>query len=130
MFDCAKGDITGETLFLGYGIFFWDMNHTINKEQNWWTFFINLLYPIIFFGILPFIVVVRKVYHFWQQKIPLKDKILTSLIYVSIILFIAFTIFYIYAWFFDPDIIGFWCFIIILFAILPAIFVFKKLRHK
>jgi len=43
-----------------YGIYFSDIDHTINKEQNWWTFFINLWYPIIIFGILPAIFVIKK----------------------------------------------------------------------
>ena len=60
MLGCTKDDQTKEILFMGYGIFFWDMNHTINKEQNWWTLMISLWYPIILFGILPAIFVVKK----------------------------------------------------------------------
>ena len=60
MLGCSDNDRTSQTVFLGYGIYFSDIDHTVNKEQNWWTFFINLWYPIIIFGILPAIFVVKK----------------------------------------------------------------------
>jgi hypothetical protein len=60
MLGCAKDDQTGETLFISYGIFFWKMSHSVNQEQNWWTLFFNLWYPIILFGLLPTIFVVKK----------------------------------------------------------------------
>ena len=60
MLGCAKDDKTGETLFISYGIFFWKMSHSINQEQNWWTFFFNIWYLIILFAILPAIFLTRK----------------------------------------------------------------------
>jgi len=60
MLGCADNDRTSQTVFLGYGIYFSNIDHTVNKEQNWWTFFINLWYPIIIFGILPSIFVIKK----------------------------------------------------------------------
>ena len=60
MLGCAENDRTSQTVFLGCGIYFSDIDHTVNKEQNWWTVFVNLWYPIILFGILPAIFVVKK----------------------------------------------------------------------
>ena len=60
MIGCATNDQTSEDIFLGYGIFFWKMSHTINQEQNWWTFFFSLWYPIVIFAILPTIFLIKK----------------------------------------------------------------------
>lgn len=45
----------------GYGIYFFHIIHTVDKENNWWTLMISLWYPIIFFAILPAIFVIRKI---------------------------------------------------------------------
>jgi hypothetical protein len=60
MLDCANDDRTSVILCMVWGIYFCDINHTVNKERGWWTFLINLWYPIILFGILPTIFVVKK----------------------------------------------------------------------
>lgn len=126
----SKNDRQTESRFIGYGIYFRDTSHTVDKAHNWWTLMISLLYPIIIFGILPFIAAVRKIHCFWQQKIPLKDKTLISLTWISTILFVGFAGFFFYAWFFAPDLIVLWCLIILIFGILPAIFAVKKLRGR
>ena len=60
MFGFSDGDRESETQFKGYGIYFRDTSHTIDKAHNWWTLMISLWYPIIFFGILPAIFVAKK----------------------------------------------------------------------
>lgn len=61
MLDCAKNDQTSETHFRGYGIYYFDMSHSIDKDKTWWTLVISLWYPIILFSILPAIFVIKKV---------------------------------------------------------------------
>lgn len=56
----SNDDRESETHFMGYGIYFRDTNHTVDRKHNWWTLMISLWYPIILFGILPAIFLVKK----------------------------------------------------------------------
>jgi len=60
MIGCPDNDRTSEAVFIGYGILFFDLSHSIDKDKNWCTFMISLWYPIILFGILLAIFVVKK----------------------------------------------------------------------
>ncbi len=60
MLGASDGNRTSETAFIGHGIYFWEMNHSIEKRWDWWTLQISLLYPIILFSILPAIFAVKK----------------------------------------------------------------------
>jgi hypothetical protein len=60
MVGCSENDLTSETYFIGYGIFFCDISHSLDKDKTWWTLMINLWYPIIIFAILPAILLVKK----------------------------------------------------------------------
>lgn len=60
MVGCSPNDQTSEAAFIGYGILFFDLSHSVDKDKNWCTFMISLWYPIIIFGILPVIFVVKK----------------------------------------------------------------------
>jgi len=72
MFGASDGNQTSEIQFIGHGIYFWEMKHTIEKQWNWWTLMISLWYPIILFGILPAFVLFNK----WRRKnsVIAKDK--------------------------------------------------------
>jgi len=63
LFGFSKDDRETETRFIGYGIYFRDTSHAIDKEHNWWTLMISLWYPIILFGILPAIFVIKKLHN-------------------------------------------------------------------
>jgi hypothetical protein len=60
LFGFSKNDRESEMRFIGYGIYFSDTSHTVDKTHNWWTLMISLWYPIILFGILPAIFVINK----------------------------------------------------------------------
>jgi hypothetical protein len=53
------GSNVNETFYEGWGIYFKLINNPAMKI-NWWTLMISLWYPIILFGILPAIFVVKK----------------------------------------------------------------------
>ncbi|MBU6410189.1 MAG: hypothetical protein KGR98_07360 [Verrucomicrobia bacterium] len=59
MIGCADNDRTSATVFIGYGIFFSRIFHSVDKAQNWWTLMISLWYPIIIFAILPCVLVIK-----------------------------------------------------------------------
>jgi hypothetical protein len=61
MFDCSTNDRASETIFLGYGILYFDLSHSIDKDKTWWTLMISLWYPIILFAILPAIFIIKKI---------------------------------------------------------------------
>jgi hypothetical protein len=60
MLGASDSNRTSETVFVGHGIYFWEMKHTVEKKWSWWTLMISLWYPIILFGILPAIFLVKK----------------------------------------------------------------------
>lgn len=59
MMGCSENDQTGETYFDGYGIFYCDIFHSIDKDKTWWTLMISLWYPIFIFSILPIIFAIK-----------------------------------------------------------------------
>jgi hypothetical protein len=55
------GDNTiNETGFTGAGIYFRHITHAVEKDKNWWTLIISLWYPVIAFGILPLVFLIKK----------------------------------------------------------------------
>ncbi|MES1181134.1 MAG: hypothetical protein ABUL66_04660, partial [Verrucomicrobiota bacterium] len=58
-----RNNTTNEKEWAGYGIYFrWIKD--VNRPDSWWTLMVSLWYPIILFGILPAIFVVKK----WRKR--------------------------------------------------------------
>jgi hypothetical protein len=59
-FGYVANDRIHLTSFDGYGIHYYVIAHTIERDKTWWTLMISLWYPIVFFGILPSVFLAKK----------------------------------------------------------------------
>jgi hypothetical protein len=54
----TKNRVTGVN---GFGVYFRHIVDPTNQSKNWWTLMVNIWYPIIAFGILPAIFLVKQI---------------------------------------------------------------------